>query len=88
MFGKRRARIFDCLAAGSCCPIILILAITAAATGYYYWRVTGSPFRMTYQVNRGHLRDGAIFPVAVAPARTRLSPRGDARFLPAGIQRF
>ena len=21
--------------------------------GYYYWRVTGSPFRMTYQVNRG-----------------------------------
>ena len=34
-------------------PIVLVLGLTAAATGYYYWRVTGSPFRMTYQVNRG-----------------------------------
>jgi hypothetical protein len=33
-------------------PIVLVLGITAAAMGYYYWRVTGSPFRMTYQVNR------------------------------------
>jgi hypothetical protein len=31
----------------------LILAGGAAATGYYYHRVTGSAFRMTYQVNRG-----------------------------------
>ena len=34
-------------------PIVLILAIAAAATGYYYYRVTGVAFRMTYQVNRG-----------------------------------
>ncbi|MGH9504728.1 MAG: hypothetical protein ACRD20_17890 [Terriglobales bacterium] len=34
-------------------PIILLLAATGAGMGYYYWRVTGSPFRMTYQVNRG-----------------------------------
>ncbi len=34
-------------------PILLILAVGGAATGYYYYRVTGSPFRMTYQVNRG-----------------------------------
>jgi hypothetical protein len=34
-------------------PLIVILAATALATGYYYYRVTGSPFRMTYQVNRG-----------------------------------
>jgi hypothetical protein len=34
-------------------PIILLLAVTGAGMGYYYWRVTGSPFRMTYQVNRG-----------------------------------
>ncbi len=33
-------------------PIVLVLAATGAGMGYYYWRVTGSPFRMTYQVNR------------------------------------
>jgi len=34
-------------------PTILVLAVTGAGMGYYYLRVTGSPFRMTYQVNRG-----------------------------------
>jgi hypothetical protein len=33
-------------------PIVLALLVAAVATGYYYYRVTGSPFRMTYQVNR------------------------------------
>jgi hypothetical protein len=33
-------------------PASLVLVIAGAATGYYYWRVTGSPFRMTYAVNR------------------------------------
>ncbi len=33
-------------------PIFLMLAVTAGAMGYYFWRVTGSPFRMPYQVNR------------------------------------
>ena len=33
-------------------PIMMILAVTGLATGYYYYRVTGSPFKMTYQVNR------------------------------------
>jgi hypothetical protein len=33
-------------------PITLILVVAALATGYYYYRVTGSPFRMAYQVNR------------------------------------
>jgi hypothetical protein len=33
-------------------PIVLLLSAFAAATGYYYSRVTGSPFRMTYSVNR------------------------------------
>ena len=34
-------------------PLILVLACGAAATGYYYYRVTGSALRMTYQINRG-----------------------------------
>jgi hypothetical protein len=33
-------------------PIFITLIITAAATGYYNFRVTGSPFRMAYEVNR------------------------------------
>jgi hypothetical protein len=33
-------------------PIFTILLLAAMATGYYYYRVTGSPFRMAYQVNR------------------------------------
>jgi hypothetical protein len=33
-------------------PAASVLVVAAAATGYYYWRVTGSPFRMTYAVNR------------------------------------
>jgi hypothetical protein len=33
-------------------PLFVILAFGALATGYYYYRVTGNPFRMTYQVNR------------------------------------
>jgi hypothetical protein len=33
-------------------PLFFVLAMGTAATGYYYYRVTGNPFRMTYQVNR------------------------------------
>jgi len=33
-------------------PMIVLLSMFAVATGYYYARVTGSPFRMAYQVNR------------------------------------
>jgi hypothetical protein len=33
-------------------PMLLLLSAFAIATGYYYARVTGNPFRMTYQVNR------------------------------------
>src|SRR5437870_8089649 len=32
-------------------PLSLVLAITVAAMGYYFWRVTGSPIRIPYQVN-------------------------------------
>jgi hypothetical protein len=33
-------------------PMLLVLACGALATSWYYFRVTGNPFRMTYQVNR------------------------------------
>jgi len=32
-------------------PIFLLLAVFGAGMGYYFWRVTGSPFSMPYQVN-------------------------------------
>jgi len=34
-------------------PLALVLAVSALGTGYYFWRVTGSPLQMPYQVNRG-----------------------------------
>jgi hypothetical protein len=33
-------------------PMVVVLAAAAVCTGYYYYRVTGSPWLMTYQVNR------------------------------------
>jgi hypothetical protein len=33
-------------------PLLLSTAVVGVAMGYYFWRVTGSPFRMPYQVNR------------------------------------
>jgi hypothetical protein len=32
-------------------PMGLLLAVTAAGMGYFFWRVTGSPFRVPYQVH-------------------------------------
>ena len=34
-------------------PIFVTLLLGGVATGFYYYRVTGSPLVMTYQVNRG-----------------------------------
>jgi hypothetical protein len=33
-------------------PLSLVMALTAAGMGYYFWRVTGNPVRMPYQVER------------------------------------
>lgn len=42
-------------------PLVLTLAPLAVWTGYYYYRVTGSPFRMTYDVNRDMYAMGRYF---------------------------
>ncbi len=42
-------------------PLVLTLAPLAAWTGYYYYRVTGSPFRMAYDVNRANYAMGRYF---------------------------
>ncbi len=42
-------------------PALLILAPAGAGMGYYYWRVTGSPFRMPYQVARDQYAPARIF---------------------------
>lgn len=41
--------------------ILVVLAAGALATGYYYERVTGSPFRMTYQVDRAQYAAAPYF---------------------------
>jgi hypothetical protein len=42
-------------------PLVLTLAPLAAWTGYYYYRVTGSPFRMAYDSNREMYAMGRYF---------------------------
>jgi hypothetical protein len=48
-------------------PLGITLSVAALATCYYFWRVTGSPFRMPYQVDRSTY--------AVAPYFMWQSPR-------------
>ncbi len=60
MFGKRRPAANISLAR-VVLPVVLTLAPLAAWTGYYYYRVTGSPFRMTYEVNRATYAMGRYF---------------------------
>ncbi|MBZ5579971.1 MAG: hypothetical protein LAP40_25720 [Acidobacteriia bacterium] len=42
-------------------PGLLVLTLTAAGMGYYYWRVTGNPIRMPYQVDRDEYAPARIF---------------------------
>jgi len=58
--GSRRPALFTTLT-HVVLPLALILAAAVAATGYYYYRVTGSPFVMTYQVNRNTYARGPYF---------------------------
>jgi len=42
-------------------PIVVMLLLGGLATGYYYYRVTGSPWVMTYEVNRGQYATAPYF---------------------------
>jgi hypothetical protein len=51
LFGKPRPRFRQSMPR-VILPVLSVLLVAALATGYYYDRVTGNPFRMAYQVNR------------------------------------
>jgi hypothetical protein len=61
-------------------PIFLFLAVAGAGMGYYFWRVTGSPFRMPYQVNSTTY--------AVAPYFVFQSPHAEPVYRHEVIRRF
>jgi hypothetical protein len=61
-------------------PLGLALAIAAGGMSYYFWRVTGSPFRMPNQVNRATY--------AVAPYFFGQKVRSQPRYHHAAIQDF
>ena len=42
-------------------PIVVMLAFAGLAMGYYFWRGTGNPFRMPYEVNRATYATAPIF---------------------------
>lgn len=42
-------------------PILTVLVLGGLATGLYYYRVTGSPYEMTYQVNRSQYATAPYF---------------------------
>jgi hypothetical protein len=60
MFGRRRPPV-RILLTRIMLPLVLTLVPLAAWTGYYYYRVTGSPFRMAYDVNRATYAMGRYF---------------------------
>ncbi|HEV2492770.1 MAG TPA: hypothetical protein VG204_06815 [Terriglobia bacterium] len=42
-------------------PLTLLLAVTAGAMMYYFWRTTGNPLRMPYQVNEDRYTTARYF---------------------------
>ncbi|MGH9537582.1 MAG: hypothetical protein ACRD3H_06650 [Terriglobales bacterium] len=58
--GRRRPKL-SVLLGRVVAPMVIVLGIAAAATGYYYYRVTGSALRMTYEVNRAMYSQAPYF---------------------------
>jgi hypothetical protein len=58
--GSRRPK-FPVILGRVVLPIVLVGTLAAVATGYYYHRVTGSAFRMTYEINRAAYSQAPYF---------------------------
>ena len=58
---RKRGRALRVAAVRVALPALLVVALGAAGTCYYYWRVTGNPFRMPYQVARDQYAPARIF---------------------------
>ena len=56
----RRATVRDQVLRGAV-PIAIVLILAGTAMAYYFWRVTGSPVRMPYEVNRATYATAPIF---------------------------
>ena len=57
---ERRATVRDRILRGVI-PIAIVLILAGTVMGYYFWRVTGSPVRMPYQVARETYATAPIF---------------------------
>jgi hypothetical protein len=57
---QRRATVMDRVLRGAV-PIAIVLILAGTAMAYYFWRVTGSPVRMPYEVNRATYATAPIF---------------------------
>lgn len=58
---KKRGRALKVAVVRIVLPALLVLTFAGAGMCYYYWRVTGSPFRMPYQVARDQYATARIF---------------------------
>ena len=50
-------------------PIFVCLLVASIATGYYYDRVTGNPFRMAYQIEADTYAAVPVLPLADTATR-------------------
>jgi hypothetical protein len=57
---ERRATVRDRILRGVL-PITIVLILAGTGMGYYFWRVTGNPLRMPYQVGRETYATAPIF---------------------------
>ena len=61
-------------------PMFFVLALLGGAMGYYFWRVTGNPLRMPYQVYQSHY--------AIAPSFLWENPYGTPAYRHSVIAKY